>query len=131
MRDLVNHPNLSDQVNRNIQQSQIEGGAFIKDLALNRQLQVQTRNTLYSIQRVNEANPAQILIKGHPRFCPTWTAASLHGSTWGGSMIKVGFVGRGMRMEFSIKGGDGGEDHGTILTSTVSEVTEIEKEEVK
>jgi hypothetical protein len=33
-------------------------------------------------------------------FCPEPTLVTIHGSTWGGSMIKADYIGRGMHLEF-------------------------------
>jgi hypothetical protein len=40
------------------------------------------------------------LISGHPEFCPRPVRVRVQGSTWGGSMLKLRFVGRGMHLEF-------------------------------
>ena len=91
------HPNLSDEVNRNIVQSEIEGGVRLKDLPPGSRLQVTTRNTCYQLL-VLIGNMA--LITGHPLYCPRPVVVRIHGSTWGGSMLKLEFIGRGMHMEF-------------------------------
>lgn len=91
-----NHSNLHPDVVRNIQNSEIMGGAKIADLKIGKTLCVQTQNTLYRIKR----EEGGLTIQGHFRFCPVPTECFLSGSTWGGSMIKVGYIGRGMYMEF-------------------------------
>jgi hypothetical protein len=40
------------------------------------------------------------MISGHPQFCPLPVQVTIAGSTWGGSMLKMRFIGRGMQMEF-------------------------------
>jgi len=42
-----------------------------------------------------------VLISGHPEYCPEPVLVAITGSSWGGSMLKSGFVGRGMHLEFS------------------------------
>jgi hypothetical protein len=42
----------------------------------------------------------QALISGHPQFCPDPVLVTIDGSNWGGSLLKRGFIGRGMRLEF-------------------------------
>ena len=118
----MNHPNLTPEVNRNIAQSEIEGGVFLDKLPINAVLHVRTKNTSYTINKVETAQGGVCyFISGHPRYCPTPIEAHIHGSTWGGSMIKVGFVGRGMHMEFTV------EDHpGMITTSEIQEITEVQ-----
>jgi hypothetical protein len=56
------------------------------------------------------------LLSGHPEFCPTPTEARIHGSTWGGSMLKTKFLGRGMSLEFARPG------RRTILTTRILEI---------
>jgi hypothetical protein len=58
-------------------------------------------------------------ICGHPEFCPSPVRVHLAGSTWGTPMIKLRFIGRGMKMEFI---------HpilGVIQTSRVRDIREI------
>ena len=66
------HPNLSAEINDRIQQIAIEGGADLTLLRAGRKLEVQTRNTLYAIERVSddEDDDYPFLISGHPRICP-------------------------------------------------------------
>ncbi len=91
------HPNLSDVINRNIVQSEIEGGVYVHDLPSDRVLEVQTQNRSYYVVRRNEG---EVMIWGHPLYCPEPVRVSISGSNWGGSMLKVGFIGRGMHLEF-------------------------------
>jgi hypothetical protein len=91
------HVNLSDEVNRHIVQSEIEGGVNLRDLPAPSTLEVETRNRYYTIvlQPGGEA-----LISGHPEYCPEPTPVRIHGSNWGGSMLKASYLGRGMHLEF-------------------------------
>jgi hypothetical protein len=91
------HVNLSDEVNRNIVHSEIEGGVHLQDLAPGTVLEVRTENRAYTILYKGWD---QALISGHPVFCPQPVPVTIHGSTWGGSMIKMRYIGRGMRLEF-------------------------------
>jgi hypothetical protein len=110
------HPNLSHEVNRNIVQSEIEGGVRLEDVQPGSRLQVTTRNTRYQLVVLKE-NMA--LMTGHPLYCPRPVLVRIHGSTWGGSMLKLRFLGRGMCMEF------GHPHYGTpILTSPIQEIRE-------
>jgi hypothetical protein len=106
---------LSPEIRHNIAKSAIDGGVWLKDVPVGTALLIQTQNTAYELRR--ESDNAW-LIRGHARFCPTWTRVVVHGSTWGGSMLKVKFLGRGMHMEFSV-------DHWPTLTTTeIREITE-------
>ncbi len=91
------HANLCDQVNSNIVQSEIEGGVFLNDLKPRTILFIQTQHHCYTAVFVGDN---RALIWGHPEFCPKPVSVSIAGSTWGGSMLKSRFVGRGMRLEF-------------------------------
>lgn len=112
------HPNLSHEINRDIQRSQIDGGALLELLPLGKSLIIQTQNTRYTLSKQMDGT---YTVEGHQKFCPTPTRAYPHGSTWGGSMLKIGFIGRGMHFECGIEGGDGMV---TITTSAIVDVTE-------
>ena len=90
------HPNLSDDVNRNILGSEIEGGVFLDRLQLHSVLLIQTQHRCYTAVMLGGS---QALISGHPQYCPEPTLVAIAGSTWGGSMLKRRFVGRGMHLE--------------------------------
>ena len=98
LRLFAPHPNLSDTVNRRIIQSEIEGGVFLADLPPASVLEIQTQHHDYRAVTLSENS---VLISGHPEYCPKPVLVAIAGSTWGGSMLKRGFVGRGMRLEFS------------------------------
>ena len=113
------HPNLTPEINNAIRESELMGGVFIKDLPVGKTLKVRTQNTVYFIDRVSEG-PEGLTVQGHPRYCPEPVKAYILGSNFGGSMLKIGFVGRGMYMEFSTE-----NRRGTIVTSQIQEVEEV------
>jgi hypothetical protein len=113
----VPHFNLSDEVNRHIIQSEIEGGVFLKDLAPDTVLQIQTQHHLYTAVLIDDASA---MISGHPEYCPQPVLVAIAGSTWGGSMLKRHFVGRGMRLEFSHP-----EYKTPIVTSSIQDIREL------
>lgn len=88
-------------LNRRLIRSEIEGGVDLRRLPPGSVLEVRTQNRSYTIV-TRSWNDVQIF--GHPKFCPEPVAARIHGSTWGGSMLKQHFIGRGMQMEFQIAG---------------------------
>jgi len=110
------HANLSDDINRNIVQSEVEGGVHLRDVPPGTVLEVQTQNRAYKILYKGWD---QALISGHPVFCPEPVPVTIHGSTWGGSMLKSRFIGRGMRLEF------GHPDYEPIRTSVILDVREV------
>lgn len=109
----VPNPHLADCVNGNIVQSEIEGGVHLRDVAPGTVLEIETENRAYTIQYQGQG---QALISGHPVFCPEPVLVTIHGSTWGGSMIKSGYIGRGMRLEFG---------HPTYFPITTSVIRDV------
>jgi len=91
-------PHLCDALNSRIVQSEIEGGVHLQDVVPGTVLEVRTQNRAYTIQY---QGCGQGLISGHPVFCPEPVLVDIHGSTWGGSMLKERFIGRGMCLEFA------------------------------
>jgi hypothetical protein len=91
------NPHFSDAVNRNIIQSEIEGGVYLRDLPPGSALSIQTRSRVYEMVILGDG---AALLSGHPEFCPEPTEVQIQGSTWGGSMLKAHFVGRGMHLEY-------------------------------
>ena len=112
----IPHPNLSDKVNGDIVRSEIEGGVYLNHVASDTRLEVETQNRRYTLW-VRENG--EVLIWGHPVYCPSPTQVRISGSNWGGSMLKAGFIGRGMHMEFKHP------QHQTVVTSRVREVREV------
>lgn len=107
------HPNLSDEVNRNIVQSEIEGGVYLEALREGTILDVRTQHRWYTIVNCGQG---KALISGHPEYCPDPVPVRIEGSTWGGSMLKARFIGRGMHLEFL---------HPAFRNITTSRVVEI------
>jgi hypothetical protein len=111
------NPHLGDRVNRNIIRSEIEGGVFLRNLGVDSRLEIETRNRRYLL--VNRGD-GDALLSGHPEYCPEPVLVKVHGSNWGGSMLKADFVGRGMHLEFSHPAY--GEP---IVTSAIVEIREV------
>jgi len=107
------HPNFSDEINSNILQSEIEGGVHLDNLSEGEVLEIETLHHAYVI--VNYGG-GKALICGHPKYCPQPVPVKIDGSTWGGSMLKVRYIGRGMRLSFRHPVYD------SILTSRIIEV---------
>jgi hypothetical protein len=117
------HPNLSNDINKNIAESEMFGGYWLHKpewatkagegplLEAGKALRVITLNTDYLI----ENRPDGTYISGNAKYCPSPVKCSIHGSTWGGSMLKVGWIGLGMHLEFSI--GDK-----TVVTSEIQAI---------
>jgi hypothetical protein len=56
-------------------------------------LRVHTQNTCYEIV---VSRGGSVYLSGHPLYCPQPVLVTIAGSTWGGSMLKVRFIGRGI-----------------------------------
>ena len=107
-------PFLSDRINGNLIQSEIEGGVFLTELPAGTRLEVRTQNSTYTIVLTS---PEEGWISGHSHFCPEPVRVKLVGCTWGGSLVKTAFLGRGMHLEFLHPG-----FKGPILTSRILEI---------
>jgi hypothetical protein len=105
--------NFSDDVNRRIIQSEVEGGVDLTELPEGAKLLVETENRSY---RLTLHDKSSAHISGHPVFCPEPVLVNIHGSSWGGSMLKVNFIGRGMHLEFH---------HPEFRTITTSRIVDI------
>lgn len=110
--------NFSDDINRRIIQSEIEGGVHLEELQAGTRIEVETENRSYEVFVDNEGNAR---ISGHPVFCPEPVMVNIHGSSWGGSMLKVAYIGRGMHLEFH---------HPEFQTITTSRILEIRSTEM-
>jgi len=109
----VPHPNFAPAVNRNVVQSEVEGGVHLQDVPPDTVLEVETRNHTYTIV---PRGSGRALISGHPKFCPDPVLVQIQGSTWGGAMLKQAFIGRGMHLEFR---------HPVYLSVTTSPILDV------
>ena len=103
---------LAREIRGRIVRSEIEGGLRLGALNNGTRVLVQTVNRLYELQVRN----GQTWICGHPEFCPQPVPVRVRGSSWGGSMLKVAYLGRGMHMEFQ---------HPRYSTVTTSRIVSI------
>ena len=78
-------------------------GVGLADLDPITTLLVRTENSLYQITVLQPRRTA-VLVQGG-QFFPETTRASLDGSSFGGSMLKMAWVGIGLYMEFHYAGG--------------------------
>jgi hypothetical protein len=75
-------------------------GVHLRDLAPMTTLVVRTRNSEYQIV---VASGEEVLVKGG-QFFPSLTEARFSGASIGGSFLKVGWIGVGLRMEILADG---------------------------
>lgn len=98
MSDEPGHPqhHLSAEINERMAASERDGGIWMKDVEVGQTVLVQTQNTLYELTKHGDH---WMGLGG--KYFPRPRIAHIHGSTFGGSMIRMGFLGVGMFMEFS------------------------------
>lgn len=120
MKGQAKHPALftgsssfAGDVTRGIVRSEIEGGVYLAEIQEGEALEVQTENRSYRIE-LRDGRAAYI--SGHPVFCPEPTRVAIRGSSWGGSMLKLAFIGRGMHLEFQ---------HPEFRTITTSRILDV------
>lgn len=94
-----------------------KGGFNLNSLADGTKLTIKTNNSVYELV----VGPQTTIFggtrtDGTVRF-PTPTPVDIHGSTWGGSMIKLDWIGEGMCLEFY--------DPKTDMTTTTSYVKNV------
>ena len=106
-------PGLNEGINQNACQSEGQGGLCLDNLKVGDLLEVETKTRTYFIE--NRGN-GQILISGHPKYCPQPTPVELYGSTWGGIILNPGFIGLHMRLAFRHP------QRGVICTSRIEEI---------
>jgi hypothetical protein len=82
-------------------------------------LRMHTENTCYEIIVLHGGSS---YLSGHPLYCPQPVLVTIAGSTWGGSMLKLHFIGRGMHLEFRHPG------YSTpIVTSIIQEIRDCRR----
>ena len=115
----VPNEHLGDDMNKNLVDSEMVGGSWLEKLPVGKNLSIETQNHTYTLEKRDDG----LYLSGNPKLCPKPRKVSVSGSTWGGSAIKAGFVGRGMYLEFRFA-----DDENKISpyhTSEIKEVTEL------
>lgn len=88
-------------------------GVSLNELACGAQVRVQTQNSTYQVLICDPFRRRAVILGG--RFFQVPTSASVSGSTFGGSLLKHGWIGLGMRLEVQCCGT-------TIMTSPVQDI---------
>ena len=97
-------------------QSAREEGVSLDDLGVGAVVEAVTGHHTY---RLENSGNGDVLISGHPVYCPEPVLVELHGSIGDDQMIKMWFIGRGMRLVF------GHPQFGVVRTSRVREIHEL------
>ena len=92
---------LGPEINKIIEDQDDLGGISIQSLNEGDRIFVTTKRTNYIIEKIKDQ---EIKIKGGKHF-PEDTEVLLKGSTWGTSLIKLGWIGYNMLMEIHTKNG--------------------------
>ena len=85
-----------------VNNSSEDQGIHISRLAPFQGVQIQTQNNPYSLF-VLEPSEGKVLVRGGQYF-PDFKEAYLCGSTWGGSILRLGWIGLGMCLEIYVDG---------------------------
>ena len=93
------------------------GEVRLDQLSALERMVITTRNHTYEVI-VTSPGTGDVLVRGGTVF-PRFMAAHLNGSTLGGSLIKLGSVNVGFRVEFTIEG------HAPIVTTRVQTLAVI------
>jgi len=107
------HPNIDNKIVDRINQSEEDGGVWLKDVSVGDTIFVKTKNTKYVIKKTEKG----FKIEGNKIYCPNPTSCTINGSTWGASMLKIGFIGVGMHMEYYVEG------HRGVTTTKIQSVS--------
>src|SRR5690348_13853988 len=71
-----------------------DAGLYLDDLPVGNAVNVETGHHTYHVENRGDG---KALIQGHPKYCPEPVEVELLGSTRGGAMLKMGFIGIGLR----------------------------------
>ncbi len=85
------HPNLDDRLNDAIEKSEKDGGIDVSKLPKNAQIKIHTNDGTFTFSTVR---PRKFELESDEG--ETKSKIYVVGSTWGGSMTKMGFIGVGM-----------------------------------
>ena len=109
------HENFDNTINTAYDESEMFGGRDLTKLETGKKIVVACLDCTFTVERWEDG----LYISGHEKYCPVPTKCRIPGSNFGGSMLRMNFVGRGMYMEFHT------DAHPTrIVTSQVQEVSE-------
>jgi hypothetical protein len=74
-----------------------QDGVYVEDLPQGAVLELETKYHCYTLVK---AASGQVLISGHPVICPEPVLVEIEGSVTHGLKLKIGFIGRGLRLKF-------------------------------
>jgi hypothetical protein len=89
-------------------------GIYLSSLDSGSILDVETTRRHY---RIEYLGGDEVLISGHPSFCPAPVLAKLRGSLRPDGNVQAGFVGRGLRLSFRVL-----TDNRPVITSEIQDI---------
>lgn len=98
-----------------IKQSEKDGGIFLKDIPDSYIVEAHTQNSVYTVAVIDK-DKSKVAVLGNNKYLAQPEVCYLRGSTFGGSMIKLGWIGVGMHLEINPAVG------GIITTSSIKTV---------
>lgn len=98
-----------------IKQAEKDGGIFLEDIPDDHIVEVHTQNSVYTIAVIDKVI-RKVAVQGSNMHLLQPEVCYLRGSSFGGSMIKVGWIGVGMHFEVNLAAG------GIMITSSVKTV---------
>ena len=108
-------PRLPDKVNEKTIESEKADGAWIEMMEVGDRLEIKTVNTTYILEKRDDG----FYLSGNKKYCPEPTKVIINGSTFGGRLIKIGFIGLDMHMEYILSGK-------VLTSSSVQEINQLE-----
>lgn len=108
---MEDHPNLSPEINAALRSLDTMTGLFLNDLPVGYRAEVKTKNHTYLCSR--EGNIVGGMYDGY----------RVNGSTFGGSMIRPWWVGKGMYLEL--------QRHPRVVTTSEIQEVNIVKEDTR
>jgi hypothetical protein len=90
-----------------------DGGIELDELAVGAAVELKTSHHLYSLENMGHGN---VLISGHPKYCPQPLMVQVHGSIDETGNLRWQYLGKGMRLAFLPP------DHGIIITSRIDSI---------
>jgi hypothetical protein len=91
------------EILQRIKEQEKQGGVDLNKLAIGTKIEAQTLSTLYKIEILPNG---KAIVEGG-RYFPEPKETYIGGSTWGGSMLKLGWLGLGMHIEIKKADTDG------------------------
>jgi hypothetical protein len=110
------HRHFDSAIDSGIGEPEVEYELSLEDLRVGAVIEVETAHHTY---RIENRGDGKVLMVGHPTYCPKPLLVELYGSTAGAGMIKMGFLGPGMRMQFKHP------SRGVIATSPVLAIRQL------